>query len=57
MVVASDQELCSIVPHYVTLPGWCCDITRVRAKDDLPQQAREYLSVIEKELNVPGTCQ
>lgn len=56
--VASDEELRSISAHYVTLPGWCCDITQARSRDDLPENASNYLSVIEKELHIPGMwCQ
>lgn len=32
---------------YETVPGWLCDISRVRRWEDLPQQARDYVQRIE----------
>ncbi len=42
-----------IKPIYQEFEGWEEDITKVRSADDLPQALLEYISFIEKELNVP----
>lgn len=40
-------------PVYELLPGWSEDITGVRAIDDLPEAARNYLGRIERLVGVP----
>lgn len=42
-----------IKPIYQEFEGWEEDITKVRSAGDLPQALLEYISFIEKELNVP----
>ena len=42
-----------INPEYVELKGWKCDIAKIRKYDDLPMEAKEYISFIEKNLGVP----
>ncbi|MCI9569013.1 MAG: adenylosuccinate synthase [Lachnospiraceae bacterium] len=42
-------------PVYQTLPGWKCDIRGIRSYDELPQNCRNYIEAIEKELGVPVT--
>lgn len=42
-----------IKPIYQEFEGWEEDITKVRSANDLPQALLEYISFIEKELNVP----
>lgn len=42
-----------IEPEYVELKGWKCDIAKIRKYDDLPTEAKEYISFIEKKLGVP----
>jgi adenylosuccinate synthase len=37
----------------VTLQGWNSDITQCKTWEDLPQQAREYIEFIEKQVGVP----
>lgn len=32
---------------YESLPGWKCDISKVRSWGDLPQQARDYCQRVE----------
>ncbi len=40
-------------PVYETLPGWQVDISRAQAFDDLPVQARQYVTLIEDLLGLP----
>jgi adenylosuccinate synthase len=40
------EKLNHIKPVYETLPGWKSDITKVRYYDDLPANAKDYLSFI-----------
>lgn len=37
-------------PVYETLPGWCCDISKIRKYDELPVEARNYVEFVEKEI-------
>lgn len=40
-------------PVYTTLPGWKCDIRGIVDPDKIPQQAKDYVAFIEKEIGVP----
>jgi adenylosuccinate synthase len=40
------EKLNHIKPVYETLPGWKSDISRIRYYDDLPKNAKDYLSFI-----------
>lgn len=42
-------------PVYVKLPGWECDIRGIKKYEDLPENCRNYIEFIEKELEVPVT--
>ena len=42
-------------PVYTTLPGWKCDIRGVTDFDALPQQAKDYVTFLEKEIECPIT--
>lgn len=50
----ADFEKCE--PKYITMPGWKEDITKAKSFNDLPDQARNYLKMIEKvcEIDVSG---
>ena len=37
------------------LPGWKCDISGVRAWEDLPKEARDYVEYVEKAIGCPIT--
>ncbi|XP_067943536.1 adenylosuccinate synthetase-like [Watersipora subatra] len=50
---ATDEELRQIEVEYVTMPGWCCDITGVRSYNDMPVNAQKYIEFIRSSLNVP----
>ncbi len=43
-------------PVYETLPGWGTDITQARTRDDLPQEARQYVARLEELLAIPASC-
>jgi adenylosuccinate synthase len=40
-------------PIYKTVPGWMSDITQIRTFAHLPQNAKRYIAMIEKEVGVP----
>ena len=40
-------------PVYEVLPGWKCDIGGIREYDELPENCRNYIEFIEKEIGVP----
>jgi len=40
-------------PIFETLKGWQCDISNIRSNDDLPLEARDYVSRIEELIEVP----
>ena len=37
-------------PIYVKLPGWGCDISKIRTYDELPENARKYVEYVEREI-------
>mmetsp|Transcript_14771 Transcript_14771/g.22061 ORF Transcript_14771/g.22061 Transcript_14771/m.22061 type:complete len:456 (+) Transcript_14771:70-1437(+) len=49
---ASLETLAKVQPQYVTLPGWKTDISKIRTYQDLPENARNYVEFIEKQLNI-----
>ena len=42
-------------PVYKTLKGWHCDIKGIRKYEDLPQETKDYVEFIEKEIGHPIT--
>ncbi|GLC78702.1 adenylosuccinate synthase [Lacrimispora brassicae] len=42
-------------PVYTTLPGWKCEIKGIKNYEDLPENCRNYIEFIEKELETPIT--
>ena len=42
-------------PVYKTLPGWKCDIRGIRKYEDLPENCRNYIEFVEKEIGFPIT--
>jgi adenylosuccinate synthase len=40
-------------PVYATLPGWKTDISSVRELHQLPQRARDFVALVEREVGVP----
>ena len=45
-------KLAKAKPVYTTLPGWKTDIRGIKKYDDLPENCRNYIEFIEKELDV-----
>jgi len=41
-------------PLYETVPGWTDSLKSARAFDEMPPQARDYVTLIESELNIPA---
>lgn len=44
-----------IKPVYVTLSGWKTDMTAMKSEDEFPQQFKDYIAFLEKELKTPIT--
>ncbi|MDE6544780.1 MAG: adenylosuccinate synthase [Paramuribaculum sp.] len=44
-----------IEPVYTTLPGWKTDMTGMKSEDEFPQQFRDYITFLERELGAPIT--
>ena len=42
-----------VKPVYKTMKGWNCSLENVRSYEDFPQELKDYVSYLEKELNVP----
>ena len=42
-----------VTPVYEELPGWRVDLTGCREVAELPQEARQYLAVVEEQVGVP----
>lgn len=40
-------------PRLETMPGWQCDISKIRSFDELPAQARAYVERVESLIGVP----
>ena len=51
--VTSMLEYCK--PVYKKLPGWKCDIRGIRNYEELPENCKNYIDEIERELGVPVT--
>ncbi|MFE5319053.1 adenylosuccinate synthase [Paenibacillus sp. NPDC056579] len=41
------------VPVYEWLPGWKCDITGIETYDELPEEAKQYVRYLERQIGVP----
>ena len=42
-----------IIPFYEEIDGWNCDLTKLRDYKDAPQELKNYVSYLEKQLRVP----
>ena len=49
----TQAEFARASPIYETFPGWDEDISKARTLDDLPRNARDYLTAIEKMIKAP----
>jgi adenylosuccinate synthase len=45
----------NLEPVYKELPGWNKDLTGVSSEDEFPQELKDYIAYLEKELEVPIT--
>jgi len=44
-----------VEPLYVELPGWNTDLTQCKKEEDFPQEFKNYIAFLEKELETPIT--
>ena len=51
----STAQLKRCKPILETLPGWKCDIRGIKKYEDLPENCRNYIEFIEKEIGYPIT--
>lgn len=51
----STTKLKRCKPILKVLPGWKCDVSNVRDYDDLPQNCKNYIEFVEKEIGFPIT--
>ncbi|MCK4990869.1 MAG: adenylosuccinate synthetase, partial [Bacteroidales bacterium] len=42
-----------VLPVFTEVPGWKTDLTGVRSKEQFPKELQDYVSFLEKELQVP----
>jgi adenylosuccinate synthase len=42
-----------VIPEYASLKGWKKELNSIREYNDLPIEAKDYVSYIEKQVNVP----
>ena len=49
------QNLARCKTIYKELPGWTEDITKAKSFEELPRNARDYITFIEQETNIPIT--
>ncbi|KSV59383.1 adenylosuccinate synthase [Acetivibrio ethanolgignens] len=49
------SKLAKAKPVYKVLPGWKCDIRGIQKYEELPENCRNYIRFIEKELELPIT--
>ena len=45
----------NIEPQYVEMKGWNCDLTGCKSEADFPQEFKDYIDFLEKELETPIT--
>ena len=48
-------KLSKAKPVYRTFPGWKCDIRGIKKYEELPENCRNYIEFIEKEIGFPIT--
>ena len=52
---ADIHDLAQCTPNYIELPGWTEDLSACTKFDQLPKNAQNYITTIEKEINCPIT--
>lgn len=48
----STVKLGKAKPVFTTLPGWNCDIRGIKTYEELPENCRNYIEFVEKEIGV-----
>jgi len=48
----SVRQLYEVEPVYITVDGWLCDTSKVRSYDELPENAKKYIRIIEQQVGV-----
>jgi adenylosuccinate synthase len=43
----------NVTPVYTEMPGWKEDLTKLRKEEEFPKELNDYISFLEKELNIP----
>ena len=43
----------NVTPQYIELPGWKEDLTQMSSEDEFPQNFKDYIAFLEKELETP----
>ena len=42
-----------VLPIFTEMPGWMTDLTGVRSKEQFPDELKDYINFLEKELQIP----
>jgi adenylosuccinate synthase len=42
-----------VKPVYVELPGWKCDLTKIKNQNEFPEELNNYIGFIEDEMGIP----
>ncbi len=51
-IPANVKDFDKCTPNYITLEGWTEDITKVRSFENLPENAKKYIRMVEETVNV-----
>ncbi len=54
-IPALEGDYARCTPNYITVPGWSEDITKCESYDELPENAKNYITTIEEILELPIT--
>ncbi len=54
-IPALEGDYARCTPNYITVPGWSEDITKCESYDELPENAKKYITTIEEILELPIT--
>ncbi len=54
-IPALEGDYARCTPNYMTVPGWSEDITKCESYDELPENAKNYITTIEEILGLPIT--
>ncbi len=52
-IPALEGDYARCTPNYLTVPGWSEDITKCESYDELPENAKNYITTIEEILELP----